>query len=206
MSPHAARMAEALIALDLLIGWRDPWVPMEFRREGRTAAFWHRAGAPHTLVNLVRESDELYSDEIVLRLPEPRRFNGGPVGATILWARIEGTDQLDRARRFRPLPTMVLQEGASSRRLLIWALSRWLDYFQTEQANKRIAYRLRATQKWGVPEKLEIPAPGTCLRAGRSRPVPVVVGRLEPRVYTPRQVVGRLKDPPPQRMPWETAA
>jgi hypothetical protein len=209
MSPHHATFQEALRALDLLMGWRVPWaswMPVEGRREGRTALWWHKTGDGRVLAESVQRCDELYSDEIVLRLPEPVRFNGGPVGASILWCRIEGTDQLKRARAFRPLPTMVIQEGSSSRRLLIWALREWADYFLVEQMNKRIAYRLRAVQKWGRPERLEVPCPGTCLRVGRSRPIPVVVGRLTTDVYTAKAVAGRLREPPPQRMPWEVAA
>lgn len=205
MSPHAATFTEALQALDLLMGWHDPWMPMEFRREGRTARYWHRCGNGRTLAETVQRADELYSDEIILRLPEHARGKG-PLGATVLWCRVEGKDQLERARRFRPLPTLVLQEGASSRRLLMWGLRSWVDYFEAEQLNKRIAYRLRAVQRHGVPENLEVPAPGTCLRLGRTRPVPVVVGRLTTDVYMPAAVAGKLKDPPPQRMPWEVAA
>ncbi len=93
---------------------------------------------------------------------------------------------------------MALQEGSSSRRLLLWALEESVDFFSIEEANRRIAYHLRAVQKHGDPDALRVPAPGTFLRVGRSRPVPVVVSRLEPDFYTVAGVAGRLKEPPPK--------
>ena len=209
MSPHAAQWQEALRALEFMLGWRGGWMPLRFERPGRSALFWHHCGVPGSgriLERLVHDCDLQHSDQVELLLPEPKRFNGGPCGASALWCRIEGRDQLDRARRFRPLPSVVLQEGTSSRRLLLWGLREWLNYFNVEKANRRIAYRLRATQKHGVPENLRVPAPGTFLRAGRARPTPVVVRRCEPVLFGVDQVAGRLKDPPPQRMPWEAAA
>lgn len=203
MSPHAATFSEALRALDLLMGWRDPWMPIDYGGDRRT---WHRCGDPSGLARLIQAWDERWSEEMLLGLPWARMSSGGPCGATILWARVEGKDQTQRAHRFRPLPTMVIREGASSRRLLMWALDEWRDYFDVEKANKRIAYRLRSKQCDGLPERLRVPAPGTCLRVGRTRPVPVVVARLEPVFFSINAVAGRLKDPPPQRMPWETAA
>lgn len=205
MSPHAATFSEALAALDTLMGYHDRWMRTEFRREGRTAIFYHRCGNPQALVRLVQRSDELYSDEIVLRLPEHLRWKG-QMGGTVLWCRVEGTDQLRRARAFRPLPTLVLQEGSSSRRLLMWGLRTWIPYFDVEDRNRKIAYRLRAVQRFGSPENLVVPAPGTCLRVGRTRPVPIVVSRLTTDVYEPDQITRLLKEPPPVRMPWEVAA
>lgn len=202
MSPHVAPFQEALQAIDLLAGWAGGWMCVERNRDDQSRLFWHRCGDARGLVDLVRSCDERYSDEILLRLPEPKRWNGGPSGGSILWCRISGSDQLERARRFRPLPTLVLQEGASTRRLLVWGLTDWLGYFDLEEANRKIAYRLRAVQKDGVPENLRIPCPGSCLRVGRQRPAPVVVGRLTTDVYAARQVVGRLKAPPEQKW-WE---
>jgi hypothetical protein len=203
MSPHAAQFSEALRALDLLMGWHGGWFPIDYDGDKRT---YHRCGNPRGLVRMVRTWDERWSEEMLLRLPWPSMSSGGPIGATVLWARVEGKDQVARAQRFRPLPTMVIREGASSRRLLLWALDEWRDYFDVEKANKRIAYRLRSKQCDGLPERLRVPAPGTCLRVGRTRPVPVVVARLEPVRFSINAVAGRLKDPPPVVMPWERAA
>lgn len=193
------RYQDALCALDLLLGWRDPWIPLSRAYAGRGGAVrrpcWHHAGSPRALVELVRLSDELQSAEVHIGCAEPRR-GGGPMGAPVLWVRVEGPEQLKRARRFRPLPTMAVQEGSSTRRWLLWGLREWLPYFDVEQMNKRIAYRLGAVQKHGSPERLWLPAPGSVLSVDRGRPVPVVCRRLVPAVFTARQVAGRLKDPP----------
>lgn len=185
----------ALSALDLLAGWKDRMMPVErVRMDGRRSC-WHVCGSPRALVGLVQRCDELYSDEITLRLPEPRRW-GGPMGATILWVRVEGDKQLEHARKFRPLPTMAVAEGSSSRRWLIWAVDRYLPYFEVDERNRKIAYRIGAVQKHGLPEGLRLPAPGSCVRMERARPVPVVCRRLVPVVFDPDAVTRGLRSPP----------
>lgn len=191
---QAARFDVALRTLDLITGHAGGWAPLTFARGDDRKLFWRRPlddGLPW----LVQRCDELWSDEITMGLPHRERF-GWIHGATVLWARIEGKEQLRRARMFRPLPTCVLQEGSSSRRLLLWALDDEISYMDAEMFNRRIAYRVGAVQKWAAPEMLQIPCPGTCLRVGRARPIPIVVGRLTVASYKPAQVAGRLKDPP----------
>lgn len=182
-------------ALDFLLGWGGGHLPV-YRENGhgmKTA--WLEAGAGR-LAGFAETCDRLRSEELHVGLPCKVRF-GGPTMGTVLWCRIEGGDQLARARKHRPLPSMVLQEGRSSRRVLIWALEERVGYSVIEEANRRLAYRFGAVQRFGVPENLRVPVPGTFLRVGRSRPVPVVTTRLEPDFYLVDAVVGRLKDPPP---------
>ncbi len=125
-----------------------------------------------------------------------RREFGTCSDAAVLWARVEGKAQVKALERFRPSPTFVVSEGATSRKVALWSLSRPWGFEVVERANRRIAYALRAAPKWGVPE-FDFPAPGSCLRAGRVRPVPVVFDWFDPRgVYTAREVVGALKEPP----------
>lgn len=198
---HAAHGPEALRALEQTVGWAGGWMPVYRNREGSHAPrmMWHHCGQPGSAARLdraVRCFDERHSDEILLGLPQRKRWNEGVHGATVLWCRIEGEAQLARARAFRPLPSIVLQEGASSRRWLIWALDGFAGYDELADANRRIAYALRATQKHGQPDSFLVPAPGTCLRLGRSRPVPVVCARLTTASYSVRQVAGRLRQPP----------
>lgn len=197
----AAQAAEANAALAFILGWSAPaWMPVFQDRDGRSVRNWHRVGvrgAGGLLASHVRALDELHSYEVAFGLPRRQR-GGGVARGTCLWVRVEGKEQLERARRFRPLPTVALQEGSSSRRLLLWALEESVDFFSLEEANRRIAYHLRAVQKHGDPDGLRVPAPGTFLRVGRSRPVPVVVSRLEPDFFTVGVVAGRLKDPPPR--------
>ena len=192
----------ALRALDLLMGWKDPWMPVRRRRDRSERSCWHHCGSdPGALATLVGRCDELYSDEVLLGLPERERGKF-PCGATILWARVEGPQQIKRAHQFRPLPSVAVQVNGV--RWLIWPLNVWLPYFDVEERNRKIAYRLGATQKFGVPENFWMPAPGSCLRVDRVRPVPVVCRRLEPQVFSPDVVTGRLKNPP-EKFDWREA-
>ncbi len=199
---HAVQGPDALRALEFIIGWGGGHIPVTRRGdEGPDRLWWHEAGSPGRLADAVRAFDERHDVEVLLGLPQLRRWNGGVGSATVLWARIEGGDQEKRARALRPLPSMVLQEGGSTRRWLIWSLREQASYYAVQDANRRIAYALRATQKYGDPDAFRVPAPGSCLRVDRSRPVPVVCSRLTMADYTVQQVVGRLKDPP-ELKPW----
>jgi hypothetical protein len=95
---------------------------------------------------------------------------------------------------------MVLRMGKSCRRLLLWGLEENVAHASVMAANKRIAYALRAPQKWSEPEKLRIPLPATFLRVGRKRPAPVLVTRMGEEMFTRVAVAGRLSDPPPPYM------
>lgn len=198
----------ALRALDLYLGHAGGWMPVDRRREGHDKRWWHRPCQPGSgalLAETIRELDARYSDEILLGLPWHDRGAGGTTYATALWCRIEGNDQAKRAARFRPLPSVVVREGVTSRRWLIWPLRSRESYFDVLDANRKIAYRLRAMQKYGNPDLFWLPAPGTCLRIGRARPVPIVVSRLTLDAFDLAQVVGRLKAPPDVKW-WERTA
>jgi hypothetical protein len=138
--------------------------------------------------------------QLEMGLPEASQGNGGPGACTILWCWAESRDQVRRAARFRPLPSLVLRMGKSCRRLLIWGLSENVAYVSGVPANRRLAYALHAPQKWAQPEKLRVPLPGTFLRADRKRPCPVEVTRVDDAVFTRSEIVGRLRDPPPDFM------
>lgn len=183
---------EALAALDLFLGWHHKQMPVY---QGRRQTGWHAAGHPGRLEQMAEHNDEL-----AVGLPWRRR-DGGVTGATIVWARIAGASQYDRALKFKPLPTMVLQEGRSTRRLLIWALDTFLSYDLIFDANRRIAYRLEAVQKHGDPDSLRIALPGT-LVDGKRR---VTVARLTTDTHSLATVVGRLR-PPPDNTGWRKAA
>jgi hypothetical protein len=207
---HAVQGPAALQALEQIVGWSGGWLPLHRHRAGLEPRMWwqetHVPGSPRRLVDAVRLWDERFSEEVLVGLPQLRPFNGGVGQCTVLWARVEGKDQERRARSFRPLPSMVLQEGSSSRRWLIWSLREVAGYFQAQAANRKLAYALGATQKYGDPDVFLVPAPGTCLRVDRSRPVPVVCTRLTMADYTLDGVVGRLKEPPELKPFWERKA
>jgi hypothetical protein len=214
VSPHAATFGEALDALLCMTSWAPGarYVDLERSnlpsRSRHVAHSWFDARGParrRLIADTVRRLDERYSPEITMCLPRKERGWGSVTACTVLWARVEGSEQIERARAFSPSPSLVLQDGGSSRRLLLWALARPLGWSDTVRANKRLAYALHAVQKWSDPEELRIPVPGTCLRMGRSRPVPVRVGRLSLEMFTPRELVGQLKDPPENKW-WENVA
>lgn len=198
----AAQMREALVELEFVTGWAGGWRPVwrDYMDERGPCIGYSEAGtagAGERLARWVRQVDEERSPEITIGLPEPRRFYGEPTSITVLWCRIEGAEQFKRAQwKTMPMPSFVVREGQSSRRLLIWPLEDAIGYAECEDANRRIAYRIGAKQMHGVPENFRCPAPGTCLRVDRARPLPVVVTRMDPAVFSVRQVVGRLKEPP----------
>lgn len=199
----AATLAEGLQAYGLYSAWWGGWIPVRLGSwvEERREVIW-RQGPAAGLERLVRELDEENDDDVLLGVPQHRPFNGGVGHASVLWARVEGKEQLQRARRLRPLPSLVLQEGTSSRRWLLWALERPAGYFDLRDANRKLAYAIGGVQKHGDPDAVWFPAPGTCLRSGRSRPVPVRVARLTAATYPcAKAVVGRLKEPP-DLVPW----
>jgi hypothetical protein len=198
---HAATFADALAYWQLSAAWWGGATPVRLGSWGEGEVMWRR-GARADLADTVRWLDERHDDDVLLGLPHNRPWAGGVSRASMLWARVEGADQLARARRFRPLPSIVFAEGSSSRRLLFWPLEQVHGWVDVMQANRRIAYRLRAVQKWGDPDELVFCAPGTCQRGGRSRPVPVRVARLSVQTFTLEAVTGRLKDPPDRRW-WE---
>ena len=196
---HQAQFGEALQAFQWFSAWWGGWIPVTLSSWKRDEVIWRQGppGPGRDLVELVRFLDERYDDTILLGMPEARPFNGGVGMASMLWCKVEGKEQLARARRFRPLPSLVLAEGRSTRRWLFWPLERATSYFEVKPANRKIAYALRARQKHGDPDLAWLPAPGTCIRES-SRPVPVVVARLTMDSHSCADaIVARLKDPPP---------
>ena len=190
-----ATFDEALQAFLCISAWWGGYVPIRLASWGPHEVIW-RQGPAQDLTGIVRFLDEEFTDEIHLGVPEMEPWSGGVGFASMLWAVVEGTDQLARARRFRPLPSLVLQAGSGTRRWLIWALEERVGYYELQDANRKLAYHLRATQRHGDADRAWFPAPGTCLREGRSRPVPVRVARLTTDAFRAESVVGRLKEPP----------
>lgn len=199
MSPHhAATYQDALRALAFILGYDGGVIEARTWRAPRGEHRDFFTMGPDTgerLARYVRAEDERYSSEILLGVPAVRA-GGGVKTATAFWAGTEGTKQTGWLQRFRPQPTIILREGSSSRRWSLWALDHPVKWVGIDRGNRRISHRLRAPKKWAEPENLWLPAPGTCLRRDRARPVPVVVERLEPVTFMPLEVVGRLKDAP----------
>ncbi len=192
----AATFQDGLEWLSWFGGWHDHgvWMPLEHwsERDGRRTD-WTRLQDPGLLTAWVSSCDH-EARQVLLGLPR-ERFGGGVAVASLLWVMTEGGEQTKRLQAFRPLPSMVLRVGSGSLRLSFWALESALRSQDVERANKRLAYSLGAVQKHADPDRLEIPAPGTCVREGRTRPAPVTVSRLSVDSCG-WDIVGRLKDPP----------
>lgn len=146
-----------------------------------------------------RQAVSVYGDDCDVLLSaglRPRRGFGTCGTSRVLWARVEGKKDAQALARFRPAPTLVLREGSTARFVALWELRSELRYEWLLRANRRIAHKLFSPKKWSDAEFV-LPAPGSCLRAGRARPVPVRVESFEPlAIYRPRDVVGKLKEAP----------
>jgi hypothetical protein len=172
---HAAQFAEAIVALEFAVGWWGGHMPVEL---GDGREFVHRCGIPGSgrrLAESVRFHDEHADVEIRFGLPWTRHRAGGVGQVSVLWCRVEGSKQLEWARRFRPLPGIVLQEGSSSRRLLLWPLEAVVPWTVSYAANRRLAYKFGATPFSAGPTPTYSVArsrrPGrVCVRAGIGRP------------------------------------
>lgn len=185
-----------------------------------TRVAWSRApGEPldrglHIDVGVSGYSRQLFLDTVMMKAADRdvvisaglrRREGFGTCDrARCLWARVEGKKDAQALLKFRPVPSMVLREGSTSRLVALWELERPLNYEWVLRANKRIAHKLFAPKKWTDLEFV-FPAPGSCLRADRARPVPVRVESWSGRVYTPRAIVGGLKEAPDPAA-WREAA
>ena len=180
--------AEAAHYLAFLLGWGGGKVPV-FRDGQQTPVFSVEADG-EGLWRRAHRLDMEHDAQVELGLPLEHRFAGA---STVLWAWV-GAQSLSAAHRFRPHPSMVLRFGGGSERLMLWALTDPIGWPSIKPHNERLAYALRAPRTRCDAEKLRVPLPGTFLRCGRARPVPVLVTRMDDSLDT--FSLGRLKDPP----------
>lgn len=182
-----ATVEEQVAFLAWMVGWPEERVGMTGQRSWRSVSI---AGGGNRVLRIAKLLDERGLEAFIGLSSEG--------SAPVLWCWVEGSDQVWRAGRFRPMPSVVLRMGKGSRRLLLWGLQESVGFQQVAPANRRIAYALHASQKYAEPEMLRVPLPGSFLREGRKKPVPVLMTRLEVESFTREQVVGRLRDPPPK--------
>jgi hypothetical protein len=190
---------EALWALSLLIGWNGGEIPV-YLDGGEVPVRWldlaSLARGTSALAECVERWDRVQSRQVEIGLPQMRGV-GEPTASTILWVWAESRESVKHAVKRRPAPTMVLRMGMSCRRLLIWSLREIVPAIVVEASNRRLSYALHAPYVCADPDKLRVPVPGTFLRVGRKRPVPVLTTLVETdRTYWRKDVVGRLRDPP----------
>jgi hypothetical protein len=164
---------------------------VQLRYEGERVVCWIPC---HHRERLTRLLD--YEDCFVSAVPRGRRHDSlswGP--AHMLWAFFSRPDSCRRLERFRPAPTLVWREGRSSRRWAAWGLSAPLSPAFVQQATERLSHYLGGLRKAGRPDAL-IASPFS----GRW-----AVEFHQPETYTPRQIVGGLRDAPDPHQ-WKAAA
>lgn len=184
---------EAARALTFAIGWDGGELPLYVDRTARPRLLKPEPRRYLRAQALARALDERQNAEVALGVPQ---YRGSVLDATVLWAWVKGSDQLARAHRFRPVPSIVLQIGSTTERLLLWTLRKAEGISIVDAANERISYALHAPRTRSSCARLRVPVPGTFLRLERARPVPIVATRLELDSYTSDDVAGRLKAPP----------
>jgi hypothetical protein len=196
---HAAPFDEALSAYMLMTAWWSGYVPVRLGSWADEEYAW-RQGPAGGLPRLVRDLENRHDDDVLLGLPMNRPNAGGVARVSVLWSVVEGKTQLGWARRFRPLPSLVLQVGGGSRRIMYWWLEETVQWAEAVTLNKRLAYKFGAVQKFAHPDLLWVNAPGTSAREGRARPAPVRVARLTTASYQVKTFRAHrgLKDPPAQ--------
>lgn len=174
--------------------------------DGHFSVVEHRNGGPWHRQDFAVDERRQYErtvrlaaedrDVLLSAAPRPEPGLGMADRAACLWARVESKAQKAALKAFRPAPTVVLQEGSTCRQVALWALDEPLAHDWVVRANKRLAHRFGSPKKHAAAEFM-FPAPGSCLRHGRTRPV-LVREWVNPSlpIYRPRDVVARLRDAP----------
>lgn len=124
--------------------------------------------------------------------------------AWVLWARLEAPECASRLERLRVGPTLVAREGASSRRLALWALSEPLSGPWIGRATERLSWALKGRRSAADASALVV-SPFTRLTAHRKKPQRVWIEYQSETYTTARQIVGSLADAPPADG-WKAAA
>lgn len=189
--------AEAIAYLCFALGWDGGSFPVYLGGGDAPEAWIAQPDAGARLLRRAAVWDGRDSLQVELGVPQDPRVPT-PGVTTALWCWIETKDSAWRlARNFRPAPSIVLRIGSSARRLALWALKETISWRDAEAGNRRIAYALRAPQKYAALEALRVPLPGTFIRLGRRSPAPVAVTRFDPLpAFSRSQVVTTLKEPP----------
>jgi hypothetical protein len=206
---HAAPHGEACQAFLAMTAWWGGWLPVRLGSWAYQDFAWRCPTSSRArwrdLAGLVADLENEHDDDVLLGMPQTRPNVGGVGKVSVLWARVTGKEQLAWARKFRPLPTFVLQEGGGSSRVLFWWLERTIPWADAVALNRRLAYKFGAVQKFSDPDLLWINAPGTSMRDGRARPAPVRVARLTTASFQPAVFERHrgLKEPPARD--WMTA-
>lgn len=191
------RNSLAVEAIELQLGLVSGWLELDFTREdGSSGKWWARTTngqlREHHAMALQRDH------ELRTSLARVARW-GFPAGhVPVLWVRTEGSAQAKRLANMRPLPTLVLRAGESSRRLAMWALNAPVPFDLADDYNRRLAHRCGAAKKHADPDRFSFVLPGCLERHGRTRPVRWECTRLTTGTYTADQLAAHLRRPDPK--------
>jgi hypothetical protein len=184
--------SEALRMLHFAVAYAGGFTPVYIDEAGRPGS-WIKDR--DRFVRVVRRlAEREHEPQAGSPTPSPQTFASQ---SCVLWANIEGTEQERLAKRFRPVPSIVLRIAGTTKRLLLWCLSDPVDAGTVERVNKRIAYALRARQNHSALGDLRLWLPGTLHRNGRPRPIEVT--RLTLNDFNAGRLAERLREPP---RPW----
>lgn len=148
------------------------------------------------LARIAAKLDLEDSAEVAIGLP---RVHELVYSSTVLWAWVNGKEQVARASKFKPMPSVVLKIGsAGSERLMIWVLNKPVSDTQCFELNERISYALHAPRTRSKPDALRVPLPGTFMRVGRKLAAPVLLTRLHVECGLDYRKFAGLKEPPPK--------
>ena len=156
----------------------------------------------------VRELDVAAS--LILRLASQRNVHVGAcprvrrcgtaeavVRAWCLWADCDDLESVERLRRFRPLPSIVVRSGTKGHVHAWWPLRQAIAPAHAVRANRRLALALGADR--AATDAARVMRPIGTLNHKHSAPVAVDCARLELDVFTVAEVVGGLADDPAYR-------
>lgn len=133
--------------------------------------------------------------------PRVRRAGTGEAVARLwtLWADIDSETGLERLRRFRPAPSIVVATGGEGHRHAYWPLRAPMPPSWARAANRRLAHALGSDQAATDAARVLRAIGSKNHKYTPAREVRCT--RLELDMFTAAEVVGSLADPPSRRPP-----
>jgi CHC2-type zinc finger protein/DNA primase RepB-like protein len=115
--------------------------------------------------------------------------------AHVLWVDADTPESIEALRAFRPRPSLVIGSGHGLH--AYWSLVEPIGPDEVEQANRKLAHRLRADARATDAARILRP-PGTFNFKGQ-RPLAVKLRHVEVEVFTAAELTWDLPDPPDAR-------
>lgn len=178
----------------LLWGADGDFHELRVEHAGRLATLWIPCVQQRAVVRMLTGPCE------ISLVPRFERHELSFHHAHLLWCRLQTGDATRRLERFQPGPTLVIREGMTVRRWALWALSVPLRGPWIERATERLSYALHGLRRAANPSTL-IPTPF----AASDEPRRPWIEYETSVSYTPRDVVGQLRDAPDPQA-WKNAA